>query len=787
MVGQWSYCNLIARHRTPESVACHCNVVSSTCVEARCVNKTKILTMRSVFVHVLDVNPRDAMHESARRSCTHYIAIRTSAGLPGSGLCCESSKMAPKKRSKKQQQKEEQQAAQAESTAAGSEDPVPKRRRQLARRDTELAVDRLIKEWFDDFSPYDIDHKLWEGKCLRQRLLEEKRSRKSDGGRISTVFLRQMRERYAPAESTRQSLVWTGEQEIDPAIQSGIRTLFHINPSLRSKEPLLAALSTCTSMTQRTMIVCLRWLVDQNLHASGMSREIGMRMVTTIVRLELHKKYAADLLKVTSTLETLLSEQYSQNHREKMEPETWFANFRHILAILPVFAELEEIFAYKGKLCEISEKVVKATKSSAVAMRLFGPRLGGIMVDNLSSQMDKAVKKLKPAELTMEKMLSTKAGAWRRAKCEAALASSRRCEFFFQKKKFASSEVCRLHAVSGCSRRNWCAKSACKVYDKNLAFSFYQPKKKKGMTNWAASIAMTQSELVHLVDELEDAMSVKPSKRTIDVTYRGIEISIPVIDLRGEIELRMAAVIKSASSGAEGGIPPLPWEEPVMGKRKTVCTLDAGVLRPLISAREALHSMVQDAALNKFSDVADLMSKKMSHFQQFDATWQLDTMASQLVATKLATLALQAKIRECLPDQAKEVGVSKLREDLTKLKESQLFVMLDQSRRADLELSLEVAGKIERGVCPSAANSCSGFLAEVMKRFLGPYAMVLENEWTHNGGPQPVRHGFGKECLAELRLAIVVDPKPMQENDWDRGCCYTTKKKRDTGKVKTWA
>ena len=221
-------------------------------------------------------------------------------------------------------------AAPKGAASSVDEAPAEKRRRQLARRDSEQGVDRMIKEWFQDFSEFDVNHKLIDGLCLRDALLQEKRNKKNEGGRISTVFLKTLREKHAPAESIRKQLNWEGEQTCNASVQAGIKRLLDINPSNRVKEPLMSALSALAEMNSRTMITCLRWLADQQVAHSNMAREIGMRMLETIVRLGMHTAHKKDMVICKEIFEELLSAQWAHDHKERMDAQTWWAAWRHL-------------------------------------------------------------------------------------------------------------------------------------------------------------------------------------------------------------------------------------------------------------------------------------------------------------------------------------------------------------------------------------------------------------------------------------------------------------------------
>ena len=224
-----------------------------------------------------------------------------------------------------------------------------------------------------------------------------------------------------------------------------------------------------------------------------------------------------------------------------------------------------------------------------------------------------------------------------------------------------------------------------------------------------------------MLQKLEDAdktLPPKPPKRDIKLSYRGLEISVQVCDLHTEVEMRLGALVKSASSGAAHGVQPLPWEDAIWGPRTSDVKLRDDMLRGPSSARQALLRMVDDAQLLTFSDVSDVMWRKHSHFAQWDHTWSLDCQVSSYVSETYAKVALQQKVCTLLPTAALEVSAIKVKDDLTQLQAQQHYRWMDKSKRTDVDAILELAVKLERGICPSAAQNWSGFLHEALGRFL---------------------------------------------------------------------
>ena len=77
------------------------------------------------------------------------------------------------------------------------------KKRRLARRNTEEAVERLLSERFRGFSHTQINVVQHEGRTLRQRLLESMREKKLTGEQrpATQTYIHSLREMYSADES----------------------------------------------------------------------------------------------------------------------------------------------------------------------------------------------------------------------------------------------------------------------------------------------------------------------------------------------------------------------------------------------------------------------------------------------------------------------------------------------------------------------------------------------------------------------------------------------------------
>ena len=80
------------------------------------------------------------------------------------------------------------------------------RRRQLERRDTHIAVDRIIQDKFPDWPLANIYVKVVGGKTFRQALTELKRAAKGDASKIGCTQLQLLAALYGPDQEAAEAL-----------------------------------------------------------------------------------------------------------------------------------------------------------------------------------------------------------------------------------------------------------------------------------------------------------------------------------------------------------------------------------------------------------------------------------------------------------------------------------------------------------------------------------------------------------------------------------------------------
>ena len=271
------------------------------------------------------------------------------------------------------------------------------KRRQLRRRNTEQQVDRVLQDSFADFGPEQIDGIKKEGKSLREELLSSRRE-KGEHGRFSANYLSALRERYGPEEGVRAQLQPVDEKSvITPALQEAMLKLLDLNPTLRTKVPLLSYLQTTTQLSEMDVLCLLRWVCDQQQAFTSMTREIALTILQTCARLNLFTVHPKHFKLLVSDWDTLLSQAWTDLKKERLDEKDFWNQYGNCAAVLKhVAADLEIACNHPGPVSDIPSQVQHVVSKSVVGSNMFKVALTKVTTGTLSANMRTAIGKLNP-------------------------------------------------------------------------------------------------------------------------------------------------------------------------------------------------------------------------------------------------------------------------------------------------------------------------------------------------------------------------------------------------------
>ena len=127
----------------------------------------------------------------------------------------------------------------------------------------------------------------------------------------------------------------------------------------------------------------------------------------------------------------------------------------------------------------------------------------------------------------------------------------------------------------------------------------------------ADAVANARSELFSQL-ELLDGIDALPSRREIQVVYRGEALSIRIHGLQEEVDIRYACVLKSVAI-QQGKLQKLWCEDVLIEKNDVIATkmtVPITIVKETKAARSMIATMVDDASISSADVLAKLMVAK---------------------------------------------------------------------------------------------------------------------------------------------------------------------------------
>jgi hypothetical protein len=278
-----------------------------------------------------------------------------------------------------------------ELDAAGPGAAAPKRR-QLARRDTEQAVERLLRDHFPTLSKQDMDVKTVDGLTLRQTLLEAKRKAKEGKRRMNAAYYAELRLKFAGSSSLSVCLVVKNPNEsVQPALVSALDQANAANPAKRTRQPLYNFFATCSELNQKELVGLLRSVADTNVSSSVPARRHVLEVIKFLVNSECYTKFKEDVEKLRDLWDETLALTFVYMKRERMPITTWWANFKDYVKILGDTGDFEAVVTEKEGWANVHEQLARVTASSQLGQKLFGGAAELVKSETLSASLDAAI------------------------------------------------------------------------------------------------------------------------------------------------------------------------------------------------------------------------------------------------------------------------------------------------------------------------------------------------------------------------------------------------------------
>ena len=317
----------------------------------------------------------------------------------GALAACPEAPMAPKSRSRLCEALEKNDGEAKASRA---------KRQRLQRRDSEDKVDRVLHTHFRDFTTQQTDGTTRNGLTLRQKLLEEFRTKVADGGRISAIRLKQLRLEYTGSGDPIRSLVILDpNQPFNKDLMRALAAGENPNPAKRSQQPLYAYLDTTNGLNQKEVVVLLRSIIGTSPSASVSLRKHILEILKAVVRLGLHKQFSAEVVLLFSIWDETLALTWTAMKAGGMIMDQFWEAYGHLVDIIGIHSEMQQIFEEGvANFTKVKAQIHKVTSASVLGAKMWGAAATMLKVEDFSAQVDAAIELLRQKTAVTDKEIS---------------------------------------------------------------------------------------------------------------------------------------------------------------------------------------------------------------------------------------------------------------------------------------------------------------------------------------------------------------------------------------------
>lgn len=236
-------------------------------------------------------------------------------------------------------------------------------------------------------------------------------------------------------------------------------------------------------------------------------------------------------------------------------------------------------------------------------------------------------------------------------------------------------------------------------------------------------------------------------KRTVVMSFMGLDISLLCRDVNEEINLRFGCFLKAESIGRPDGLSPLFFEAGLLenGVSTKPCNISADVLQDFKTARMAAHDLIQQEAVLTGDMLQQLLASREALYLQIDSSFAIEFATVKALAGHAGERRLQKAILELFPSEAKQRSLQQVSADLARLASSELHRIVTRSAQTSLEVVREILEKMLMGDPPEAAAFGSGgFMQEV-----GLHMSYFMTFTVHGSGGKPSKVLSGKQAYSK--------------------------------------
>ena len=215
--------------------------------------------------------------------------------------------------------------------------------------------------------------------------------------------------------------------------------------------------------------------------------------------------------------------------------------------------------------------------------------------------------------------------------------------------------------------------------------------------------------------------------RNVHVSLFGVPLHLETADFHEEVTWEAAALVKSMTTGVEGGLTWLPWEQyslPYLTAPKYKGQFTKKYLEPMEKARQLAIQIVEKLGAPTLKEVKAELEERVSVLKSIDASWDLEMATlDYLVEQGGAERRMWEDVLSWMPSSQKTVTCVEAMAKFAEFENTLTFKYLPLSLKSSFHAAKNYVASIHRGLPPEKADQAEGN----MKIFVGRIVIQYKN------------------------------------------------------------
>ena len=192
-------------------------------------------------------------------------------------------------------------------------------------------------------------------------------------------------------------------------------------------------------------------------------------------------------------------------------------------------------------------------------------------------------------------------------------------------------------------------------------------------------------------------------KREVRVPFLGSTITIVLQDPSLELDLQLAARLKSEALLWRDGLQRLPYEDQILPAQRDGCKLPPKVLESMASARAVASEILQEPGIAGIQEMRKLVTSSAKALTAIDSSWKLEVEFVQNAAEEKLDETFAAHLLGSLPTDQAGVSLAAAIADMETFSASSLLAMAGSTSRGRFAAVEEILLGLQKGVAPAAS------------------------------------------------------------------------------------